>query len=68
MREKNKRYTLKPRRLGKGYRVTRNRTGCIIREKVSKRLVDQSPSKKLDAFRQVVGIWEGKDTSFFDKK
>jgi hypothetical protein len=23
--------------------------------------------KKLNAFRQIVGMWEGKDTSFFDK-
>lgn len=36
--------------------------------RIIKKVRNKQANKKLEAFRQVVGIWENKDTSFFDKK
>lgn len=39
-----------------------------LRQKAGAILQKRGARKELEAFHSVVGMWENKDTSFFDKK
>lgn len=45
-------------------------SGCkkSIKDRAGAILQKRGAKKELEAFRSVVGMWENKDTSFFDKK
>jgi hypothetical protein len=44
----------------RGKRSILQRAGAVLKKRGAK--------KELEAFRSVVGMWENKDTSFFDRK
>ncbi|ACV64396.1 hypothetical protein Dtox_3687 [Desulfofarcimen acetoxidans DSM 771] len=46
------------------YKLTKRKPRTIIFSIIDKHKV----KKELTAFRSLIGMWENKDTSFFDKK
>ena len=60
---KDKKITLKKSQSGKRIEVINNGASCSSFESKESRI-----EKRLKAFRSIVGLWEGKDTSFFDNR